>query len=357
MGFSNQFQGIDWSIRDDSLSQLDEAYLRTLDEDRLRDLSRRLLDDLKEARERLRQNPNNSSRPPGSRAPWERPSAGDEDGIDATDADATTPAEDEEVRDETMTSSEDSPETADADASERDPTGAEQPKPKRKAGKQPGAPGFGLSALCLLALALISSASLRTGLVPSRLTVPNLSSPIHEVDRFALSDCPDCCSVASWPWSERSRSPRPRSSSTFGDLNSEKQDWLEEAARRFMADPARNRLDGKPIRLTIDKIGSTESASLLIEGKTGRSTTGSSWSATSNRRRGFHRRRCAARRPEMQLSDITLVLATRDEASNIAAFLRSIPAELQLVVVDASRDETPALIERLRPPRADAGAA
>ena len=49
---------------------------------------------------------------------------------------------------------------------------------------------------------------------------------------------------------------------------SEKKDWLEEAARRFMADPARNRLDGKPIRLTIDKIGSTESATLLIEGKT-----------------------------------------------------------------------------------------
>lgn len=49
---------------------------------------------------------------------------------------------------------------------------------------------------------------------------------------------------------------------------SEKKDWLEEAARRFMADPARNQLDGKPIRLTIDKIGSTESASLLIEGKT-----------------------------------------------------------------------------------------
>jgi hypothetical protein len=49
---------------------------------------------------------------------------------------------------------------------------------------------------------------------------------------------------------------------------SEKKDWLEEAARRFMADPARNSLDGKPIRLTIDKIGSTESATLLIEGKT-----------------------------------------------------------------------------------------
>lgn len=49
---------------------------------------------------------------------------------------------------------------------------------------------------------------------------------------------------------------------------SEKKDWLEEAARRFMADPALGRLDGKPIRLVIDKIGSTQSASLLIAGKT-----------------------------------------------------------------------------------------
>ncbi|MBK1724890.1 substrate-binding domain-containing protein [Thiocystis violacea] len=49
---------------------------------------------------------------------------------------------------------------------------------------------------------------------------------------------------------------------------SEKKDWLEEAARRFMADPALGRLEGKPIRLVIDKIGSTQSASLLIEGKT-----------------------------------------------------------------------------------------
>lgn len=48
---------------------------------------------------------------------------------------------------------------------------------------------------------------------------------------------------------------------------SEKKDWLEEAARRFMADPALNRIDGKPIRLVIDKIGSTQSAMLLVEGK------------------------------------------------------------------------------------------
>ncbi|QGU33279.1 substrate-binding domain-containing protein [Thermochromatium tepidum] len=49
---------------------------------------------------------------------------------------------------------------------------------------------------------------------------------------------------------------------------SEKKDWLEEAARRFMADPTLGRLEGKPIRLVIDKIGSTQSASLLIAGKT-----------------------------------------------------------------------------------------
>ena len=51
----------------------------------------------------------------------------------------------------------------------------------------------------------------------------------------------------------------------------------------------------------------------------------------------------------MRLSDVTLVLATRDEAHNIGGFLRSIPAEVRLVVVDASCDETPDLIERLRP--------
>jgi len=51
----------------------------------------------------------------------------------------------------------------------------------------------------------------------------------------------------------------------------------------------------------------------------------------------------------MQLSDMTLVLATRDEAHNIGAFLESIPLEIQLIVVDASHDQTPDLIERLRP--------
>jgi GT2 family glycosyltransferase len=53
----------------------------------------------------------------------------------------------------------------------------------------------------------------------------------------------------------------------------------------------------------------------------------------------------------MQLADLTLILPTRDEARNITRFLESVPAELQLIVVDASRDETPDLIESLRPER------
>jgi hypothetical protein len=49
---------------------------------------------------------------------------------------------------------------------------------------------------------------------------------------------------------------------------SEKRGWFEEAAERFMTDPQRNQIRGKPIRIVIDKIGSIKSANLLIEGKT-----------------------------------------------------------------------------------------
>jgi len=53
------------------LGQLDDAYLAGLEEASLRALSVKLLADLKEAHERLEQNPSNSSRPPSSRVPWE----------------------------------------------------------------------------------------------------------------------------------------------------------------------------------------------------------------------------------------------------------------------------------------------
>lgn len=61
-------------ISDHSLRQFDDAYLERLEEKALRSLSGKLLADLKEARERLNQTSQNSSRPPSSQAPWERPS-------------------------------------------------------------------------------------------------------------------------------------------------------------------------------------------------------------------------------------------------------------------------------------------
>jgi|GEM_PF-2169013 len=48
---------------------------------------------------------------------------------------------------------------------------------------------------------------------------------------------------------------------------SEKRGWFEAAAERFMADPALNRIDGKPIRIIIDKIGSIKSGTLIRDGK------------------------------------------------------------------------------------------
>ena len=126
-------------LSDHSLDQLDEAYVQTLDEGALRGLSLRLLEDLKEARERLRQNPNNSSRPPSSRAPWERPSAGDEEMIETADADALTAMQDDELPDEATLPPEDSSGTPETPAH----AGRATEKPRRQAGKQPGAPGCG----------------------------------------------------------------------------------------------------------------------------------------------------------------------------------------------------------------------
>jgi hypothetical protein len=113
-------------LSDHSLRQIDDAYVRSLDAEALRELLLRLLADLKEARDRLNQGPENSSRPPSSRAPWERQSGGRESDEDAEDGELElAPAE---------------AKPAEAKPVEGKPVEA---KPARKAGKQPGAPGMG----------------------------------------------------------------------------------------------------------------------------------------------------------------------------------------------------------------------
>lgn len=115
-------------LSDHSLRQIDDAYVQSLDVEALRGLSVRLLADLKDARDRLNQGPDNSSRPPSSRVPWDRSGGGPADAADAAD---------------------DGPESGPADAK---PEPAEPPSAKakpaqvpaaRKPGKQPGTPGVG----------------------------------------------------------------------------------------------------------------------------------------------------------------------------------------------------------------------
>ena len=121
-------------LSDHDLSQLDEDKLLDLPEETLRRLSIRLLNDLKEARERLNQNSRNSSRPPSSEAPWDKA----RDTTSDTDtADAVEDAQDQETVDTSPVPPAKEPKQ-DSQAGPSQASGD-----SRKPGKQPGAQGFG----------------------------------------------------------------------------------------------------------------------------------------------------------------------------------------------------------------------
>ena len=81
-------------LSDHDLRQFDDAYLETLTPPQARALLGKALADLKAARERLGQNPSNSSRPPSTRLPWEG-SGGD----DTPAGEPDVPAESGDVAD------------------------------------------------------------------------------------------------------------------------------------------------------------------------------------------------------------------------------------------------------------------
>lgn len=112
-------------LSDHDLTQLNEKDLLELPEESLRHLSVKLLNDLKEARERLRQNSRNSSRPPSSDAPW---------------TDNKTEPEDKDLSDNTEATEEKS--TPKDEKINPQKNSAPIKKNKNK-GKQPGAQGFG----------------------------------------------------------------------------------------------------------------------------------------------------------------------------------------------------------------------
>jgi len=126
-------------LNNHSLHQLDDAYLDSLESGELRGLSKRLLADLKEARERLNQNPNNSSRPPSSRTPWERAEAAAS--REAVEREPGEPEEPVKKQAKEVVSPEEGKESLPAiPPVETKPSAA---APARKPGKQPGAPGVG----------------------------------------------------------------------------------------------------------------------------------------------------------------------------------------------------------------------
>ena len=81
----------DMKLSPHDLQQHDQDAVRRLPEAALRHLSLTLLANLKEARERLAQNPRNSSRPPSSRAPWEYDPPADQPALVDTAPEAPAP--------------------------------------------------------------------------------------------------------------------------------------------------------------------------------------------------------------------------------------------------------------------------
>lgn len=121
-------------LSDHDLQQLNADWLRARTPEELLHLSQKLLDDLKEARERLNQNSTNSSVPSGSQPPWFHPAEGIED--DDDDTLIPPPPEDKDDNGEPDKKKTDTKSNKDAKA----------PKPQktqRNPGKQPGSQGFG----------------------------------------------------------------------------------------------------------------------------------------------------------------------------------------------------------------------
>ncbi len=131
-------------LKDHDLRQLDKERIRDLkekDPEALMNLSIRLLEDLKEARERLNQNPSNSSRPPSSQAPWFRAQEDEEDTEDPLDDEGDREDPLDKAAADSPADTEPKPGSKGKDATKNGDSS--DATARRKPGRQPGAPGFG----------------------------------------------------------------------------------------------------------------------------------------------------------------------------------------------------------------------
>jgi transposase len=141
-------------VTNHSLSQITAETLDKLSHDELLYLSNKLLKDLKEARDRLNQNPSNSSKPSGSMPPWEKGGVdksgeADVDAEDHQDSEGQTANDTEEdqpgASEETQSANDNAGASSANGVDEGEPPfSSDTPKPERKKpGKQEGAPGYG----------------------------------------------------------------------------------------------------------------------------------------------------------------------------------------------------------------------
>ena len=115
-------------VSDDDLRKLDDAHLKGLSHEQLLELSRQVVRDLKDARDRLNQNPDNSSRPPSTQVPWA--------GLGLTG--------ETDSREALYPSPDEAPEGSKAPRAKRGRgDGKKCGGERRRAGKQPGASGHG----------------------------------------------------------------------------------------------------------------------------------------------------------------------------------------------------------------------
>jgi transposase len=125
------------NISDHDLSQMDQAWQDKLPETKVRNLLKRTLEDLRVARDRLNQNPGNSSRPSGSMPPW---LGGDNKTKTAEEALLDKQDEDEDAGQTKKPQDDDSTEPTPTNANRTGDPGC--PVVKR-AGRPEGAPGHG----------------------------------------------------------------------------------------------------------------------------------------------------------------------------------------------------------------------
>ncbi len=121
-------------LTDHDLKQIHQEYLASLSPEQLLHLSEKMLDDLRNARDRLNQTPQNSSRPSGSYAPWEQETISNK----KNQSDDTERTEKKETPENAGKQTDTGTEQSQSDNQSNN-----RPGSKRNPGKQPGAKGVG----------------------------------------------------------------------------------------------------------------------------------------------------------------------------------------------------------------------